>query len=261
MWKAIVSSFLLAQAGQAASWQKLKTPRGSEVEIQVQLPAGVTSPPLLILAPGQSCNARRPFFEAMAQAALAQQVGLVRLEWSYCVAGGGKGNPSPDLAAELEDLRTVLGYARKLPGIDVKRILIGGKSLGSLVAWKLLQEDAAIPAAALLTPVCSYDRDDKEQVLPEPKNLIPENYPGLAAESRPLLFVLGNQDSLCHPPLLYAGLAQTRGKASVVVVGGGHGLNLVTADKKDDPAGTERNLKSAALALFNWVRLVADHSP
>lgn len=256
MWQTLLAAMLLAQpSSQVSEWQKLKTPRGSVLEMQLQMPAQATNYPILILAPGQSCNARRPFFEAMAQAAREANVGLVRLEWSYCVADSSKPQPSEDLSAEAEDLSTVLDYVRKLPGVKASQLLMGGKSLGSLVTWKVLAQEPTLKAAALLTPVCSYDRDDQGQPLAARKNLVDENYPNLAQEKRPLLFLLGNQDSLCHPPILYQALAQTQGNVSAEVFGGGHSLNLLKPDQSDDTEATAHNLKTAAQALFNWIKL------
>ncbi len=234
-------------------WQKLKTPRGTELEIQVHS-AGPDAP-VLVMAPGQSCNARRPFFEAFAQATLNWNITLVRLEWSYCQTSA---QPAADLETEVQDLQTALVYARDLSGAKLSKVYVAGKSLGSLVAWKVFQRDQQIPAIALLTPVCSYDRNEQGQPLAERQNLLSENYPKLSSEKRPVFFLLGNQDSLCYPPILYAGLNESLGQVSVNVLAGGHGLNLQTPDKKEDLPATELNLKTAAQVLFNWLRQLPD---
>lgn len=241
-------SFNQTQVQPEPVWQKVKTSRGTELEIHVHS-AGADAP-VLVMAPGQSCNARRPFFEAFAQASADRQMTLVRLEWSYCQT---KTQPAEDLETEVQDLQTALAYARNLPGAKSNKVYLAGKSLGSLVAWKVFQRDPQIPAAALLTPVCSYDRDEQGKLLPERQNLLVENYPGLKAEKRPVLFLLGHQDSLCYPPILYAGLSESLGSISVSVLGGGHSLNLQTPDQKEDPLATEHNLKTAAQVLVNWL--------
>lgn len=256
MWQTILATALtLAQpAPPTDGWQRLKTPRGGELELKLQMPPGQNYP-ILILAPGQSCNSRRPFFEAMAQAAREAKVGLVRLEWSYCVTNSANPQPSDDLSAESADLRAVLDYVRKLPGVKPSQLLIGGKSLGSLVSWKVFKTEPALKAAALLTPVCSYDQDEQGKPLATRQKLTGENYPELAKEARPLLFLFGNQDSLCYPPILYESLAQTKGNATVEVFGGGHSLNLLKPDHTEDAEATASNLKTAAQALFNWIKL------
>ncbi|MBT9547664.1 MAG: hypothetical protein IV090_19890 [Candidatus Sericytochromatia bacterium] len=170
------------------TWQRLKTPRQSQMEILWQAPKSPQAP-VLVLAPGQSCNARRPLFEALAHAAHTQGVGLLRLEWSYCNLEKDQRKPSPELTSEKEDVETALNWIKQA---GVKNpILLAGKSLGSLVSYGVFQSHPELTGLALLTPVCSYNEDEKGQLLNPPQNMLAQHYPGLAQIQRPLLVSLG----------------------------------------------------------------------
>jgi hypothetical protein len=64
-----------------------------------------------------------------------------------------------------------------------------------------------------------------------------ENYPGVASEKRPLLFVSGNKDPLCAPEMLYRFAANSGGPTRVAIVGGNHGY--------EDPALTGESATDA----------------
>lgn len=235
------------------SWQSLKTPRQSQMEILWQAPKSASAP-VIVVAPGQSCNARRPLFEALAHAAHSQGVGLLRLEWSYCNLEKDQRKPSPELTSEKADVETALNWLKQT---GVKNpILLAGKSLGSLVSYGVFQSHPELKGLALLTPVCSYNEDEKGQLLNPPQNMLAKHYPGLAQMMRPLLVSLGNDDSLCHLPYLYSDLQNTGNKHQLQVWGGGHSLGIaLTADKIDEVA-SERNLSAFALGVMNWAWLV-----
>ncbi len=170
------------------SWQSLQTPRQSQMEILWQAPKSASAP-VIVVAPGQSCNARRPLFEALAQAAHHQGVGLLRLEWSYCSLAKDMRKPSPELTSEKADVETALNWLQQTGAKNP--ILLAGKSLGSVVSYGVFQSHPELKGLALLTPVCSYNEDEKGQLLNPPKNMQAQHYPGLAKMQRPLLVSLG----------------------------------------------------------------------
>lgn len=251
------STALASETPATGSWQSLKTPRQSQMEILWQAPKSASAP-VIVVAPGQSCNARRPLFEALAHAAHTQGVGLLRLEWSYCNLEKDQRKPSPELQGEKEDIQSALNWLKQT---GVKNpILLAGKSLGSLVSYGVFQNQPELKGLALLTPVCSYNEDEKGQLLNPPMNMLAQHYPGLAQFQRPLLVSLGNDDSLCHLPYLYTVLQSTDlgtgAKHQLQVWGGGHSLGIaLTADKIDEVA-TERNLSAFAQGVMNWAWLV-----
>lgn len=236
-----------------ATWQSLTTPRKSQMEILWQAPKSPQAP-VLVVAPGQSCNARRPLFEALAQAAHHQGVGLLRLEWSYCSLAKDMRKPSPELTSEKADVETALNWLQQT---GVKNpVLLAGKSLGSVVSYGVFQSHPELKGLALLTPVCSYNEDEKGQLLNPPKNMLAQHYPGLAQMMRPLLVSLGNDDSLCHLPYLYAALQNGVPFNQLQVWGGGHSLGIALSADKFDEVATERNLSAFAQGVMNWAWLV-----
>ena len=81
---------------------KILTPRGTEVLVTTHIPDSKNLPVLLV-APGQSCNSKGPLFEALGVSGLAKNYAVFRFEWSYC----GTNNPHPEagLKNEIEDMK------------------------------------------------------------------------------------------------------------------------------------------------------------
>lgn len=217
--------FLLVCAGASAAEDPksvpatLSTPRGARLEFAADFPPGAGPFPTVVLAPGQGYHMGLPALAQTARALVAQGLAVYRFNWAYFTQQP-RGKPAEDLGAELEDLQTLLRAARAEPRVDKARLAVGGKSLGSVVAWKALAADPALRAGLLLTPVCSH----VPQGQTVPVNLIAENYPGMAAETRPLALLLGNRDPLCETRLLYAFAAQAAAPPRLGVVGGDHGF-------------------------------------
>lgn len=223
----------LAADAPKATAATLSTPRGARLELTADFPPGAGPFPTLVLAPGQGYHMGLPALAQTAKALVAQGLAVYRFNWAYFTQTP-RGRPAEDLGAELEDLQTVLRAARAELRVDKARLAVGGKSLGSLVAWKAMAADPALRAGLLLTPVCSH----VPQGQAAPVNLIAENYPGLATETRPLALLLGSRDPLCDTRLLYAFAAQAASPLRLGVVGGDHGFEdrvLASAD----PAAAE----------------------
>lgn len=229
-------------------WQRLPN---SQTEIRLLAPASAQAP-LLVVAPGQSCNARRPLFEAIESAARAQGIGLLRLEWSYCANPEGQRRPSADYAAERQDIERALSWASAQASLQKRQLLLAGKSMGSLVSYQVFQQSSQLKGLGLLTPVCSYDSDEQGQPLNPPLNQMSENYPELAKVTRPTLISLGSQDSLCHLPYLYQAIQASQPNLSLQIFGGGHSLQILNAQNQENAPATARNLAAFANSLINW---------
>jgi acetyl esterase/lipase len=199
------------------------TPRGAVIEILEEHPAGPGPFPAVVLAPGSGYDMRQPILERVAHALVAAGVGVLRFDWAYHVRDPGHGQQSADRAAEIEDLTTTLALARKAPWVDPSRIAVGGKSLGSIIAWRVLRHEPDVRGALLLTPVCS----PKPKLEPGPSGLPPApvvdaNYPDVRAETRPTAWILGKNDPACAPSILYQHLASAGGVAQIDVLRGDH---------------------------------------
>ncbi len=143
----------------------------------------------------------------------------------------------------------MIAHAKSNPQVDAARLLVAGKSLGTLVSYSIFTQDRSLVGLILLTPICT-DHETKE-------GIGEESYPALASHDRAIAIILGNQDPLCSVPQLYDFLKNTRGNVSVNVFGGGHGLTFC---QPGDPANEERNAKNVEAAVGSaaqWASLLA----
>jgi len=249
--RALLSTLILLLATPAFAAPEAKTldaPRGAKVPLAIHVP-GEKAPfadakgkrPALLIAPGQGYHMGLPLIAGLAEE--AAQAGLVayRFNWAYTAA---KGRPAPDLASEIEDMETALKAVLADPRVDPARVFIAGKSLGTLVAYRVFAAHPELKALFLLTPVG--------------RGGVEVNYPKLAETKRPILMTLGNRDPLCSLPVLYAALAKTQGNVATLVVAGDHGMNV--GDWRDE-AFKERNaanIRSALRGTVHWARLALE---
>ena len=228
-----------------ATVSTLATPRGAVVEMLVDMPEGTGPHAVLILAPGQGYHARLPLMERLSKDLVERGVAVVRFNWAYFVKDAKTGKPSDDLSLETEDMQTVLAATKKLPRIDAKRVAVGGKSLGSLVSWRVFRDDVAIRAAVLLTPVCvDYQTESLGDATLK-------NYPSLSANTRPLLLVSGDEDPLCPNRFLYGAAQSVAAGARVIVSGGNH--NFATKLGSDPARESDANLDLVIRATTEFV--------
>ncbi|MEJ6004629.1 alpha/beta fold hydrolase [Paucibacter sp. AS339] len=224
---------------------------GTQISARVDLPAGNAKVPALVLAPGQGYHMSLPAMEATARALSERGVAVFRFNWTYFTAEP-KGQPSPDLSLELQDLQAVVAAARAHPRVDPQNITVGGKSLGSVVAWRAFVADQKLRSALLLTPLCS--RVPKGETTPRPEGR--ENYPGLEAERRPSLWIAGDADPLCDPVALYALAAGGQKALRVAIVGGDHSFEnraLAAAEADEFRAGNLRAVSALAAGFVDPV--------
>lgn len=256
-WLGVSAGLLLLHAGPAwAQATVLQRADGTRLAALVDVPAGTARGPAVVLAPGQGYHMGLPALASTAQALQAQGLVVFRFNWAY-LGAEPPGRPSPDLSAELQDLQAVLQAARAHPRVDPQRIVVAGKSLGSVVAWRAFTADAQLQAALLLTPVCS--RVPQGGGAPQPEG--PQNYPGLAAERRPTLWIAGDADPLCEPGALYALAASAPKRPRVAIVGGDHGFEDRARPAAEAEAFRAANLKAVAALAAVFVAEVSGARP
>jgi len=199
------------------------TPRGAIIELIEEHPPGPGPFPAVVLASGSGYDMRQPILERVAHALVAAGVGVIRFDWAYRVRDPKHGQQSADRAAEIEDLTTALALARKAPWVDPSRIALGGKSLGSIIAWRVLRHEPEVRGALLLTPVCSpKPKLQPASSGPPSSPVVDGNYPDVRAETRPTAWILGKNDPACAPSILYQHLAGAGGGAQIDVLRGDH---------------------------------------
>lgn len=182
--------------------------------IILQTPEGEGPFPALILAPGLSYGMTMPLMAQVALALLDANVAVIRFDWH------NKPVASNDLSLEEAAMQAVLEHVRADPLIDGARVFLGGKSLGSLVAWRVFAQQPECLGVVLLTPLCNHVTGLGESAV----GCTEEHYPGLATSLRPVLLVAGDNDSVCRLPVLYQYAAAASGPLRLAVVGGDHQL-------------------------------------
>jgi hypothetical protein len=205
---------------------EVATPRGAMVEIIAEKPAGPGPFPAVVIASGAGYDMRQPIIRQAAEALLSQGIAVYRFDWAYRVAGTEYSAQPKDRSSEIEDMRTVLALARQDPGIDTTRIAVGGKSLGSIIAWRLLREDSELKGALLLTPPCSRpDLDDAGRT----------NFPALEAEQRSRLWIVGDIDPLCPVTKFHRFMSAGVQADRTAVVSGDHNYRSPDRPERDQP--------------------------
>lgn len=237
---------LSAAAARASDPIKIPTPRGAPIEVLEDRPAGNGPFPTVILGSGAGYTMKLPILERVAQALVAQGIAVFRFNWAYEVKDPGHGTQSKDRSAEIEDMTTVLALARKQSWVDPNRLAVGGKSLGSIIAWRVLRAEPDVKGALLLTPVCSP---------PGPTATPPEaNYPDVASEARPSAWVLGDHDVVCRTPILYRFVAAAGGPTRIDVVAGNHTFeDSVQAKDPSAVARTDQTIELVARLSTEFV--------
>lgn len=210
----------------------LRAERGAAV------PAAAHSPPKAngfgaVVAPGRGYHMGMPLMVATAQRLADAGFFTLRFDWAYQRAGG---DPSPDLDAELEDLRAAIAHLKQ----ETDGLFLAGKSLGSFIVARHLCEtrDDGVRGAALLT--------------------FPLHAPGDPFDMRvgdihlelgcPVVVVGGAADTLCRPGALFDYVGRFEPVPSVVLLPGDHSL------KSDDPQITEASIDLASRTVATWAR-------
>ena len=228
---------------------------GVRLEARVDFPAGEGPFPAIVLAPGQAYPMSFPALEAATRSLTEQGIAVFRFNWAYFTAQPRR-QPSSDLSKELKDLQAVLSAARISPKIQAKNLSVGGKSIGSIVAWQALTADLSLRGALLLTPVCS--RVPRGEALPRSETQ--ENYPAFETERRPTLSISGDRDPLCAPPILYRLAAASTGAARVAIVGGDHSYENRALPPAAADAARTRNIAAVSALAASFVAEVASTS-
>ncbi|MGL4232296.1 MAG: alpha/beta family hydrolase [Casimicrobium sp.] len=205
----------------------IDAPRASKLELLIDLPPSDKPLPTILIAPGQGYHARLPLFERLVEAAKSNGIGVVRFNWTYFTADPKNGKPSEKLAREIEDMEVALSWTKSSAKIDSQRIVIAGKSLGSLVAWQVFKRDTKANALLLLTPVCIDMSQEKT------RDATFENYIGFEGINRASLLLVGDNDPLCPTQYLYSAASRAKTSPRVVIVGGDHGFSDKTANDPD----------------------------
>lgn len=244
----LLVSLLLLSSTALADTEKTTatTADGRTIQVQINQPDSLfRHGPTVVLAPGTGYHMDLPLLQELAES-LAQQGYIVfRFNWHYFTSQP-QGEPSKEGETEVLDMQAVVSLARQDVRADTDRLFVAGKSLGSLIAYRVFQRDPSLKALALLTPVCTSMYDDDDNLRPEPIPSGEVNYPGLAALGRPVLFATSDNDPNCRLPMLFDFLKPFEGRYPMTVVGGNHSWDVV---KGVDDATNARNKANRAVGI------------
>jgi len=180
-------------------------PQALAEEINLSIPAGTRTPlaarlivpggpgpfATLIIAPGGGYDMDQPLTGGLAKAVAQAGFAALRFDWRFYKQAGAR--PSEGLTTEVADLNEIVAFARSDNRLDADRIFLAGKSLGSVVTWRVASSASQIRAAYLLTPICRQLGENGRNA----------NYQGLLATEKSIVLVFGNRDPLCPLPNLY----------------------------------------------------------
>jgi len=215
---------------------------GQHVTAVISYPAGKTSAPTIVIASGRSGGMGTSIIKGFADKAVRDGLVAVRFDYTYFT---NKGEPSKGVTDEIDEMNAVINEISKDPRVDTKKMIIAGKSLGSVVAHRVFNQNNTYLGEILLTPlVTSQENADRF-------------YPGLVTSGRPIVLVVGNQDTENAPMgVVYNFLKDSSRKVMLDTVAGDHGFELggTTAAAK---RANDANIDSALETAEYWVRMIA----
>lgn len=214
--------------------------------VVIDMPPGPGPHPALVLAPGVSYHLRMPLMARVAAMLCEHGIAVYRFNWRY-LDSEPKGQPSDDLSVELSELQVVIALARNDARVRSDRVVVAGKSMGSVVASRAFEADASLAGAVLLTPLVSQVEPGRTDSTPTAEL----HYGALQADRRPTLLVSGDRDPYCDTRELYRFAAASTPAMRVAVVGGDHGFAMPGLE--DGAAGLARDRSHELVA-----RLVLD---
>lgn len=235
-----LATFLFSQSSRVF---ELETNRGAKINVMEDFPDTQKGEKFsaIIIAPGSRYPMNRPIIKLMAEESVKNGVAVFRFNWHYY---SNRGRPSPGSTFEREELQTVLDYVRNHPRIDPDKIILAGKSFGSIIAYSIFKKNKDIFGLFLLTPICNKEND------------IQARYPGLPDVKRNTVILLGNEDPLCALGFLYDGLGNSGNNIATVVISGDHGLNI-DPEKIGKPQMTSaENIQFAVNSITYWLTIL-----
>ncbi|MGZ3782543.1 MAG: hypothetical protein ACXVCY_17995 [Pseudobdellovibrionaceae bacterium] len=145
-------------------------------------------------------------------------------------------------------MKTVLRLAKNDSRVDTSKIVLAGKSLGTLVSYNVFNSDVSLAGLILMTPLCT--NPDNQTAIGN------ESYPNFSANKRPIAILIGNSDSMCSLPMLYDFVKGNAGNVAVNVFGGGHSLTFGKAGDPNNAERDARNIGAAATTAALWAKII-----
>jgi dienelactone hydrolase len=222
------------------------------IDAVLHLPDDGLPAPIIVIAPGGGYHMDMPLIVGFAEEGAKRGYAVLRFNWRSQVSGM-KVDLS-DLSGHKADFQAALALALAQPGTDAKRLIIAGKSLGSIVGWGAFAAQPATQpkalAAILFTPLCIREAP------------LLATYPGVLFDGRPVALIVGDNDALCPQQLFRKTVAMAPGNVAPMSVLGDHVYYpkpmlppaVLPADKATD-ATTLENVHTIIKRAYEWLDL------
>ena len=216
-------------------------------------PEGPGAFPAVMIVPGLRYPMDGPIFKQMTRIVVDMGFVVVRLNLVFYLNDPVNGMPSDDLEVELNELQALDLQLRMDKKVDPSRIVILGKSFGSVVAWKVFRSRKDYLAGILMTPLCAEEGDS--------------HYPISSEEVRPVLLIAGDNDPYCKLNLVRRLLGVLGARTELQIVPGNHRLekaDVPTAQK--DLVSVEavwefrRNITDLTMNICAWIKASSDRN-
>lgn len=220
---------------------------GQHVTAVFSYPPNQGQLPVVVIASGRTGGMDASVIKGLAGKAVRDGLVAVRFDYSYFAS---KKEPSKGLVDESDQMNAVINEALKDPRVDPKRVVIAGKSLGSVVAHRAFGANATFLGEVLLTPVIPTVEDGQRL------------YPNLPIAGRPTAVVIGNTDTENAPlGVVYNYLKDASRKIMVDIVAGDHGFGIADTTTAAGRRLNEANGDVALEVAEYWVRQIAHVAP
>ncbi len=194
--------------------------------------------PCLIICPGSGYHKDLPLIAGLYDLAKQNNITVCRFNWRYF---SNKSKPSAGYKDEIEDINQIIDHLKKRPEIDSTQIYLAGKSLGSVLAYRVFNSRTDLKGLILLTPLFP----DYDTALSYYSDILKMNKPCFIA-------VGANDKDNCDIKALYKLAASMTNDLRLYVTGGDHGFNLDT-ENYQSKENTD-NIDLVNKTTIEWLR-------
>lgn len=220
---------------------------GQHVTAVFSYPPNQGKLPVVIIASGRTGGMGTNVVKGLADKAVRDGLIAVRFDYDYYSA---KKDPSKGLVDETDQFNAVVDATLNDPRVDPKRVVVAGKSLGTVVANRSFSNNPTFLGEVLLTPIIStVDAGEKL-------------YPNLPVAGRPIVLIVGNSDTENAPlGVVYNYLKDASRKIMVDIVAGDHGFAVTDLVDPSSKRSNAANVDAALEVAEYWVRQIAHVAP
>ena len=124
---------------------------GADCAAWLYRPDGDSPHPIVVMAHGFSCT-RDQRLDAFAERYVEAGLGVLLFDYRFFGASGGQPRQLLDIAAQLDDWRRAIAFARTVDWVDQDRVALFGSSFSGGHVVKLASEDSGIAATVSQCP-------------------------------------------------------------------------------------------------------------